>query len=94
VIDVLAEFMKESPKDPMFPKDRRRISAALFSLLYAVLLSTGFVFGGDDWQAISPDELHMTGEPKAPGAPAIYLYRQVDRNDQDYREFVYAESRY
>ena len=24
----------------------------------------------------------MTSEPKAPGAPAIYLYRQVDRNDQ------------
>ncbi|MBI3646459.1 MAG: DUF3857 domain-containing protein [Acidobacteriales bacterium] len=23
----------------------------------------------------------MTGEPKAPGAPAIYLYRQVDRDD-------------
>jgi len=24
----------------------------------------------------------MTSEPKAPGAPAIYLYRQVDRNDR------------
>jgi len=23
----------------------------------------------------------MTSEPLAPGAPAIYLYRQVDRND-------------
>jgi Domain of Unknown Function with PDB structure (DUF3857) len=36
----------------------------------------------DDWLPISPEELKMTAEPKAPGAPAIYLYRQVDRNDQ------------
>lgn len=36
---------------------------------------------GDEWQPISPEELSMTSEPKAPGASAIYLYRQVDRND-------------
>jgi uncharacterized protein DUF3857 len=35
----------------------------------------------DDWLPISPEELKMTSEPKAPGAPAIYLYRQVDRDD-------------
>ena len=34
-----------------------------------------------DWQPIPADELRMTSEPKAPAAPAIYLYRQVDRND-------------
>src|SRR5258708_26057110 len=27
----------------------------------------------------------MTSEPKAPGAPAIILYRQVDRDDSDVR---------
>jgi len=31
----------------------------------------------------------MTSEPKAPGAPAIYLYRQVDRDDVEGREHVY-----
>ena len=31
----------------------------------------------------------MTAEPKAPGASAIILYRQVDRDDQTYHEFVY-----
>jgi hypothetical protein len=32
----------------------------------------------------------MAGEPKAPGAPAIYLYRQVDRDDDSgHREFDY-----
>ncbi len=30
---------------------------------------------------VSPEELKMTSEPKAPGAPAIILYREVDRND-------------
>jgi hypothetical protein len=48
----------------------------------AVLAKSGAsVSAGDEWQPISPDELKMTSDPKAPGAPAIYLYRQVDRND-------------
>src|SRR5260370_18574964 len=41
------------------------------------------VSAGDEWQPITPEELKMTGEPKAPGAPAIILYRQVDRDDSD-----------
>jgi hypothetical protein len=31
----------------------------------------------------------MTSEPKAPGAPAIYLYRQVDRDDVNGHQTVY-----
>ena len=37
----------------------------------------------DEWLPISPEELKMTSEPKAPGAPAIILYRQIDRDDSD-----------
>jgi len=33
------------------------------------------------FQPVSPDELKMTSEPKAPGAPAIILFRQLDRDD-------------
>src|SRR5579864_266616 len=33
------------------------------------------------FQPVSPDELKMANEPLAPGAPAIILYRQVDRVD-------------
>jgi hypothetical protein len=67
---------------------------ALISLLFFGFL-TAFSFptparAGDDWLPISPEELKMTSEPKAPGAQAIYLYRQVDRNDVDGRESVYA----
>ena len=34
------------------------------------------------FQPVNPDELKMTSEPKAPGAPAIILYREVDRDDR------------
>ncbi len=60
----------------------RRIS---FFPLVTLLLSTLFSAGaraGDEWLPIDPAELKMTSEPLAPGAPAIYLYRQVDRNDK------------
>jgi hypothetical protein len=36
------------------------------------------------FQPVSPDELKMTSDPKAPGAPAIILFRQVDRDDNAY----------
>jgi hypothetical protein len=36
----------------------------------------------EGFQPVNPDELKMTGEPQAPGAPAIILYRQVDRDDR------------
>ena len=35
----------------------------------------------EDWLPVTAQELAMTSEPKAPGTPAIYLYRQVDRDD-------------
>ena len=57
------------------------------AVLFLLLLFSGFylsqraVQAGDEWLPIDPAELKMTSEPKAPGAPAIYLYRQVDRDD-------------
>ena len=39
---------------------------------------------GVGFQPVSPDELKLTSEPQAPGAPAIILYRQVDRDDNGY----------
>jgi len=36
---------------------------------------------GLGFQPVSQDELKMTSEPQAPGAPAIILFRQVDRDD-------------
>lgn len=39
-------------------------------------------WAGPGFQPPNPDELKMTSEPKAPGAPAIILFRQVDRDDR------------
>jgi hypothetical protein len=44
---------------------------------------------GEDWLPISAEELSMRSAPKAPNAPAIYLYRQVDRDDNDPSESTY-----
>lgn len=59
-------------------------SPHLIYFLAAIATFSAFslrVNAAEDWLPISPDELKMTSEPKAPGAPAIYLYRQVDRDD-------------
>jgi len=39
---------------------------------------------------VTPEEMRMVSEPKAPGAAALYLYRQVDRDDTESRESQYA----
>ena len=49
--------------------------------LAACVLALPQAKAGIEFQPVSPDELKMTSEPLAPGAPAIILYRQVDRND-------------
>ncbi len=53
--------------------------AAVFLAL--VGLRPAAVFAGAGFQPVSPEELKMTSEPLAPGAPAVILYRQVDRDD-------------
>jgi hypothetical protein len=43
----------------------------------------------EDWQPVSAEDLQITRVPQAPTAAAIYLYRQVDRDDANSRESVY-----
>ena len=61
-------------------------SLLTFSLFFAVQ-----DLAGEGFQPVSPEELKMTAEPQAPGAPAIILYRQVDRDDSGHtpHEFNY-----
>jgi hypothetical protein len=58
----------------------------------AALLSLGLEMPAhaEDWQPVSAEDLQMKREPKAPTATAIYLYRQVDRNDADSSEVIYS----
>ena len=53
-----------------------------FTILLGVLAFRPAVAWAVSFQPVSPDELKMTSEAKAPGAPAIILFRQVDRDDR------------
>jgi Domain of Unknown Function with PDB structure (DUF3857) len=55
-----------------------------FLLLGAFITCISFATPGwaVGFQPVNPDELKMTSEPKAPGAPAIILYREVNRDDR------------
>lgn len=55
------------------------------SFAAAALRFSQKTISADEWLPITPEELKMTSEPKAPGAPAIILYRQIDRDDSDAR---------
>jgi len=57
------------------------MSFALFGVLLFTVGTVVSVTASVGFQPASPDELKMTSEPKAPGAPAVILYRQVDRDD-------------
>ena len=63
--------------------DRGRFAAFLL-LTFATCCARG-----EDWLPISPEDLSMRSAPKAPNASAIYLYRQVDRDDNDPSESTY-----
>ena len=56
-------------------------SLLLTALLVLALLSPTLARAGVGFQPVVPEELKMTSEPQAAGAPAIILFRQVDRDD-------------
>jgi hypothetical protein len=60
----------------------RPVAFTLFA--FALLLGIAFFpvpANAIGFQPVSPEELKMTSVPEAPGAPAVILYRQVDRDD-------------
>ena len=64
----------------------RRVAALACVVLLALSLAKlRRASAGDEWQPISPEDLKATSDPAAPGAPAIILYRQVDRDDSSSR---------
>ena len=60
------------------PQMRRR-SILLFCVLFVCFAIPAHA---EDHPPVTPEDLKMTSEPMAPGAPAIILYRQVDRDDR------------
>src|SRR5580692_685660 len=76
--------------DPGMARDAHRRCCATVSAVDSLCALMVLVFliccadrlwAGIGFQPVNPDELKMTSEPLAPGAPAIILYRQVDRDD-------------
>ena len=67
----------------------RRASAGAIRFAILGSLLAGVPAVAADWQPINPEELQMTREPAAPQAPAIILYRQVDRDDANATEADY-----
>ena len=60
----------------------RRATVLSFGLVVLGLIFQPHSFASSDlFRPATPEELKMTSEPLAPGAPAIILYRQVDRDD-------------
>jgi hypothetical protein len=60
----------------------------LIAVAYAIGL-TSLPTHAFEWLPVTPEELQLTTVPDAPGAAAVYLYRQVDRDDNGPSEFVY-----
>jgi hypothetical protein len=56
------------------------LCATVIAITGAVLLPPTAA-AGIGFQPVVPDDLKMTAGPQAPGAPAIILFRQVDRDD-------------
>jgi transglutaminase-like putative cysteine protease len=53
----------------------------LLILIAVLVCGAAPVLAGEGFQPVPPEELKMTSEPQALGAPAIILFRQVDRDD-------------
>lgn len=66
----------------------RRISLQGLIVALSLCLDSTLV-RAEDWLPLSPEELKMSSTPKAPAAAAIYLYRQIDRDDNGPSEAVY-----
>ena len=60
---------------------RRSFLSWLSAVMIVLASDAKPAIAGDLFRPISAEELKMTSEPLAPGAPATILYRQVDRDD-------------
>ena len=66
----------------------RRLKFVHFSMLLFATAAPLAALG--QFQAPTKEELEMTSDPKAPGAPAVYLYREEREDDQHHFRSVYA----
>jgi hypothetical protein len=71
------------------PALRSSALVRVFVLTFASLVSVAQLHAAD-WTAPTPDELKMTADPAAPGAPAVYLYREEVSDDKLHMHSLYV----
>lgn len=59
-------------------------------LLFLLAAACRPVMASNTWTQPSPEELKMTSDPAAPGAPAEYLYLEETTDNQWHRQTLYA----
>jgi len=59
------------------------LSRILLRIIVFILPVSSWIssWASEGFQPVSAEELKRTNEPLAPGAPAVILYREVDRDD-------------
>jgi Domain of Unknown Function with PDB structure (DUF3857) len=67
-----------------------RLALVRFLSLVAVIVSSSIHAYADSWIQPTPEELQMTAEPAAPGAPAIYLYLEEKADDKIHIHATYV----
>src|SRR5215469_10745594 len=63
------------------PVKKQRWARVCFLAVLAAPFSAAKQARADEWKPISADELKMASLPEAPGAAAVILYREVNRDD-------------
>jgi hypothetical protein len=77
---------REPRADCACARGQRAVGMGLLSI--ACWINSGASVAAD-WLPVSAEELQMQSDPKAPGAPAIVLYLQLDQNDEEHRQDAY-----
>jgi hypothetical protein len=67
----------------------RRCNSSLSWLLAVAACALALPAQAAQWLPVTAEDLQMTADPQAPKAPAVLLYRQVDRDDSLFAERQY-----
>ena len=65
-------------------------SLVRFAVIFFLVALTSTAVSRAQFTQPTPDELKMTADPKAPGAAAVYLYRETITDDRDHFVTFYA----
>jgi hypothetical protein len=73
-----------NPQKRFFVSLSRFVTTPYWTIFVALALTINYPLpaAAEGFQPVSAEELKMSSEPQSPGAPAIILFRQVDRDDR------------